>query len=102
MSQEIIEKLQALGIDPVVPLNMCAQALGVSPQTLKNKARRGELEIVRVSERRCGIRRSMFDKLDKSLKSAVTVTGKNTRRRLGAMAKLKPEIAEPEIANDAV
>jgi hypothetical protein len=73
MSQEIAEKLKNIGLDPIVPLSMCAEAIGVSPQTLKNIARRGneieidgerypELVIIRVSERRCGIRRSVFDR----------------------------------------
>jgi hypothetical protein len=99
MSQQIAEKLKGIGLDPIVPLSMCAEALGASTQTLKNIARRGDLEIVRVSERRCGIRRSVLDRFLESRKSAVTVTGKKAGpRRLGVMAKLKPEIAEP-IAN---
>jgi len=52
--------------------------------------------IVRVSERRCGIRRSVLDRFNESLQSAVTVTGKNTaRRRLGIMAtKRNAEVAD--------
>ena len=73
--------------------------------SLKNIARRGntieingeqypELEIIRVSERRCGIRRSVFDRFAETRKSAVTVTGKTASRRLGVMAKLKPEATD--------
>jgi hypothetical protein len=105
------KKLEDLGFDPIVALPICAQALGVSMQTLKNIARRGkeieidgkrypELQIIRVSERRCGIRRSVLDRFIESRKSAVAVTGKSSApRRLGVMAKRKPEIAEAEIAD---
>jgi len=91
---EIAEKLKNIGLDPIVPLPICAQVFGVSTQTLKNMARRGDLQIVRVSERRCGIRRSVLDRFLETRKSAVTVTGKRASRRLGIMAKLNPEIAD--------
>jgi hypothetical protein len=94
MSQHTAEKLKEIGIDPVVSLTVCAEALGVSTQTLKNIARRGDLEIVRVSERRCGIRRSKFDSFLESRKSAVTVSGKRATPRLGIMAKRNSEIVD--------
>src|SRR5262249_24483172 len=80
ISQQIVKKLEAIGVDPVIPLPMCAQALGVSTATLKNFAKRRELEIIRVSDGRCGVRRSVFDRFNKSLGSAVAVTGKNAVR----------------------
>jgi hypothetical protein len=92
MSQ-IADKLKDIGLDPNVPLPLCAEALGTSTQTVKNIARRGELEIIRVSERRCGIRRSVLDKFLDSRKSAVTVTGKAPAKALGNMAKGKRQAA---------
>jgi hypothetical protein len=83
----ITEKLQEIGINPVVPLPICAQAAGVSQQTLKKIAARGELEIIRVSERRCGIRRSVLDAFLESRQSAVTVTGKSAPARFGNVGK---------------
>jgi hypothetical protein len=98
MSQQIAEKLKDIGLDPIVPLLLCAEAIGVSTQTLKNIARRGDLEIIRVSDRRCGIRRSVFDRFLESRKSAVTVTGKTAPRRLGIMANLKREATDGDAA----
>ena len=82
MADLIAEKLKAIGIDKIVSLPMCAEALGVSTQTVKNIARRegSGLEIIRVSERRCGVRQSVLDRFLETRKSAVTVT----RRRGGA------------------
>jgi hypothetical protein len=67
----IVEKIRELGLDPIVPLPICAEAAGLSQQTLKAMAARGEMEIIRVSERRCGIRRSVLDAFLESRKSAV-------------------------------
>jgi hypothetical protein len=108
MSQQITEKLKAMGLDPFISVPVAAEALCMSPQTFKNIARRREplldadgnpvldadgnpvpaLEIIRLSERRCGIRQSIFERYVASRKSAVAVTGKRAApRRLGAMAK---------------
>ena len=74
---QVAEKLRNIGVDPIVPLPMCAEAVGASAQLLRALARKGELEIIRVSERRCGIRRSVLDRFIESRKSAVsTVKGK--------------------------
>jgi len=99
MSQHIAEKFKGIGVDPILPLSICAEGLGVSVLTLKNIARRGDLEILRVSERRCGIRKSVYDRFHESRQSAVTVSKKAGPRRLGVMAKRPEEIvAEPEIS----
>jgi hypothetical protein len=96
VSPQIAQKLKDIGLDPIVPLPICAEVLGMSTQTVKNIARRGlthpagGLEILRVSERRCGIRRSVLDAfLDR--KSAA-VTGKKAGPRLGIIGK--PEVAD--------
>jgi hypothetical protein len=92
MMTPLAAKLQDLGLDPIVPLPLCAEAIGVSTQSLKGLARRGELEIIRVSERRCGIRRSVLDAFLESRKSAVTVTGKGAAPRLGNICKRAREV----------
>ena len=76
MRETASRKLEEIGLDPIVPLPLCAQALGASTQTLKNLAKRGDLEIIRVSERRCGIRRSVLDRFLESRKSAVAGKGR--------------------------
>jgi hypothetical protein len=44
----------ALGI---VRLNEAARELGIHPETLKRKAQRGEIEIMSIGLRACGVRR---------------------------------------------
>src|SRR5262245_20888473 len=83
------EILSELGLDPIIPLPLAADAAGVTTQTLKNIARQRpeDLTSIRVSERRCGIRRSVLDRFLATRQSALTVSGKTTPARLGAMAK---------------
>lgn len=50
------------GIDPVVPLKDAAVVAGVHAQTLKNECRRGRIVLIRVSERRIGIRKSELNR----------------------------------------
>jgi hypothetical protein len=96
MSQQIAEKHKAPGtIDPFVDIRKVAEELGISVRVAKRLASQGELEILRISERRCACRRSNIDHFKATRQSAVVVTGKNRApRRLGVMAKLKPEIAD--------
>ena len=44
MSPQIADKLKDIGLDPIVPLPICAEVIGISTQTVKNIARRGEAE----------------------------------------------------------
>jgi Helix-turn-helix domain len=50
------------GVDPIIPLSDAALLLGCHRDTLKNEARRGRLQILKVSERRLGIRQSEFNR----------------------------------------
>jgi Helix-turn-helix domain len=50
------------GVDPVIPLRDAAALLGVHPDTIKNQARRKKLSLIRISERRLGIRQSEFER----------------------------------------
>ena len=45
-------------IDPVLAIPEAAKIAGISPWTLKRVARNGDLTIIRLSERRIGIRMS--------------------------------------------
>jgi hypothetical protein len=44
-------------LDAIIPLQEAAQLRGVHVETLKREAKRGRLTLIRVSERRLGIRR---------------------------------------------
>jgi predicted site-specific integrase-resolvase len=50
------------GVDPVVPLRDAAAIVGCHPDTLKNQAKRGKLQLLRISQRRLGIRQSEFNR----------------------------------------
>lgn len=50
------------GIDPVIPVKDAAAAAGVHVQTLKNEAMRGKLKLIKVSERRIGVRESEWNR----------------------------------------
>jgi hypothetical protein len=45
-------------LDPIVSIKDAAVLANCHPQTLKNEARRGRLTLVRISERRIGVRSS--------------------------------------------
>lgn len=49
-------------VDPIVPLRDAAALIGCHPDTLKNQAKRGKLTLMRISQRRLGIRQSEFDR----------------------------------------
>jgi hypothetical protein len=48
--------------DPVLPLRDAAALAGCHPDTLKNQAKRGKLTLLRISQRRLGIRQSEFER----------------------------------------
>ena len=48
--------------DPVLALRDAAAIAGCHPDTLKNQAKRGKLTLLRISQRRLGIRQSEFDR----------------------------------------
>ncbi|MGA7328439.1 MAG: hypothetical protein WBX25_29105 [Rhodomicrobium sp.] len=50
------------GVDPIVPLKDAAAIAGCHPDTLKNEARRGKLALLRISQRRIGVRESEFNR----------------------------------------
>ena len=50
------------GVDPVIPLRDAAALCGCHPDTLRNQARRKKLTLIRISERRLGIRQSEFER----------------------------------------
>jgi hypothetical protein len=93
----IIEKLKDIGVDPIRPLPLCAAEAGVSTQTLKFIAKRSPdlLQIIRVSERRCGVRESVWRRFLESRKSAVSPVASTTpRQALGAAGKAKRQAVE--------
>jgi hypothetical protein len=51
-----------LGIDPVILIREAAAIAGCHPDTLKNAARRGKLTLIKISERRIGVRQSEFNR----------------------------------------
>lgn len=55
-------RISRFGFDPVVSLREAAAIIGCHPDTLKNQARRGKLTILRISERRLGIRGSELNR----------------------------------------
>jgi hypothetical protein len=49
-------------VDPILPLKDAAVIAGCHPDTLKNEARRGKLSLLRISQRRIGVRESEFNR----------------------------------------
>ena len=49
-----------LGADTVISFDQAAAMSGVSPSTLKRRARAGDLKVLKLSPRRVGIRLSDF------------------------------------------
>jgi hypothetical protein len=57
--------------DPIILLKEAARISGVTAQTLKNEAGRGKLTLIRISERRIGVRQSEWERyLDSRIWSA--------------------------------
>lgn len=54
--------LEQHAIDPIISLRDVAALLGIHPDTVKNRARAGKLKLIRVSERRLGVRQSEFQR----------------------------------------
>jgi hypothetical protein len=57
-----IKPYARFGIDPIVPLKDAAVIAGCHADTLKNEARRGKLTLLRISQRRIGVRESEFNR----------------------------------------
>lgn len=53
---------QYFRLDPIVPLRIAAAHVGVHPDTLKNAAKRGKLKMLRISQRKLGIRESELNR----------------------------------------
>lgn len=51
-------KLSRLNVDPVLTIQHAAAIAGCCADTLKNQAKRGRLQLLRVSARRIGVRQS--------------------------------------------
>jgi hypothetical protein len=60
--QPRIRIVERVGIDPIILLREAAALASCHPDTLKNQARKGNLKLIKVSERRIGVRQSEFDR----------------------------------------
>ena len=54
--------LARFGFDPIISLKDAAALAGCHAETLKNEAKRGKLTLLRISERRIGVRESEFNR----------------------------------------
>ena len=58
-------------IDPIIMIREAAQIAHVHRETLKNEARRGKIKLLRVSQRKIGVRQSELNRyLDSTLYSS--------------------------------
>jgi Helix-turn-helix domain len=49
-------------LDPIIMVREAARVCGLHAETLKNEARRGKLKLLRVSQRKIGVRKSELDR----------------------------------------
>ena len=61
-SNEQARPYSRFGVDPIISLKDAAVIADCHPQTLKNEAKRGHLTLIRISERRIGVRESEFNR----------------------------------------
>ena len=61
-SSEKARPYSRFGVDPIISLKDAAVIADCHPQTLKNEAKRGRLTLIRISERRIGVRESEFNR----------------------------------------
>ena len=61
-SDEQARPYSRFGVDPIISLKDAAVIAGCHAQTLKNEAKRGRLTLIRISERRIGVREFEFNR----------------------------------------
>lgn len=49
-------------VDPMILIQQAADIAGVHRETLKNEARRGQLKLFRISQRKIGVRQSELER----------------------------------------
>lgn len=70
MSNTILSELVEQGYDPLLSLDQFAALTSINKRTLRRLADEGKLKIVRISARRCGVRRSEYERFLASREAA--------------------------------
>jgi excisionase family DNA binding protein len=70
VSNTILSDLVAMGHDPLLSLEQVAALTSLNKRTLQRLAEQGQLKILRISARRCGVRRSELERFLASREAA--------------------------------